>query len=88
MAHQNEDTPRVVLAGNHKIVFLIRGPIYLICVSRTMEPTAHLARQLQFVYTQVCVIMIKIISMVVVVVVVAVVVVMVVVVMMMMIYYY
>ena len=53
MTHQNEDTPRVVLAGNHKIVFLIRGPIYLICVSRTMEPTAHLARQLQFVYTQV-----------------------------------
>ena len=49
---QNDDTPRVVLAGNHKIVFLIRGPIYLISVSRTGEPTAHLARQLQFVYTQ------------------------------------
>ena len=49
---QNDDTPRVVLAGNHKIVFLIRGPIYLISVSRTLEPTAHLARQLQFVYTQ------------------------------------
>jgi hypothetical protein len=49
---QNEDTPRVVLAGNHKIVFLIRGPIYLISVSRTLEPVAHLARQLQFVYTQ------------------------------------
>jgi len=49
---QNDDMPRVVLAGNHKIVFLIRGPIYLISVSRTLEPTAHLARQLQFVYTQ------------------------------------
>ena len=49
---QNEDTPRVVLAGDHKIVFLIRGPIYLISVSRTQEPTTHLARQLQFVYTQ------------------------------------
>lgn len=49
---QNDDVPRVVLAGNHKIVFLIRGPIYLISVSRTLEPTTHLARQLQFVYTQ------------------------------------
>jgi hypothetical protein len=47
-----DDTPRAVLAGDHRVVFLIRGPVYLIMVSRTKEPTAHLARQLQFVYTQ------------------------------------
>ncbi|EKX54162.1 hypothetical protein GUITHDRAFT_100411 [Guillardia theta CCMP2712] len=46
---QHDDIPRVVFAGDHKIVFLIRGPIYLIMVSRTKEPTPHMARQLQFV---------------------------------------
>jgi len=49
---QHDDIPRVVFAGDHKIVFLIRGPIYLIMVSRTKEPTPHMARQLQFLYTQ------------------------------------
>jgi len=47
-----DDKPRVIFAGKHKIVFLVRGSVYLVMVSQTMEPTSHLARQLQFLYTQ------------------------------------
>lgn len=37
-----DDSPRVIFAGKHKIVFLVRGAVYLVMVSRTMEPTSHL----------------------------------------------
>ena len=36
-------------AGKHRIVFLIRGAVYLVVASRTNEPVAHLSHQLQFV---------------------------------------
>jgi hypothetical protein len=32
-----------------QIVFIMRGPVYLVMVARTSEPAVHLARQLQFV---------------------------------------
>eukprot|EP00283_Hemiselmis_rufescens_P013635 CAMPEP_0173450512 /NCGR_PEP_ID=MMETSP1357-20121228/44914_1 /TAXON_ID=77926 /ORGANISM="Hemiselmis rufescens, Strain PCC563" /LENGTH=419 /DNA_ID=CAMNT_0014417201 /DNA_START=1 /DNA_END=1255 /DNA_ORIENTATION=- len=46
------DTLRCIYAGNHKIAFLVRGPVFLVMASRTGEPSAHLTRQLQFLYTQ------------------------------------
>lgn len=50
--HDQDDQIRTLYAGKHKIVFLIKGPVYLVMASRTGEPAAHLARQLQFLYTQ------------------------------------
>eukprot|EP00762_Andalucia_godoyi_P008120 ANDGO_02147.mRNA.1 Vacuolar fusion protein MON1 len=42
-----------VQAGNHKIVFLIRGPIYLCCVSRGRESVLTLRTHLDLYYRQI-----------------------------------
>eukprot|EP01087_Luapelamoeba_hula_P024860 TRINITY_DN9619_c0_g1_i1.p1 TRINITY_DN9619_c0_g1~~TRINITY_DN9619_c0_g1_i1.p1 ORF type:complete len:755 (+),score=126.39 TRINITY_DN9619_c0_g1_i1:298-2265(+) len=47
------DTIRTIIAGNHKIVFLFRGPIYLVAVAKTGEPAFHLARQLEYIHSQI-----------------------------------
>ncbi|ELR22506.1 trafficking protein mon1 subfamily protein [Acanthamoeba castellanii str. Neff] len=37
----------------HKIVFLFKGPLHLVAVSRTDEPATHLARQLEYIHSQI-----------------------------------
>lgn len=49
----NQDTIRSIHAGNSKFVFLIKGPIILVSVSRTTESVAQLVLQLTYVYNQV-----------------------------------
>jgi hypothetical protein len=42
----NQDTIRSIHAGNSKFVFLIKGPIILVSVSRTAESVSQLVLQL------------------------------------------
>jgi len=42
----NQDTIRSIHAGNSKFVFLIKGPIILVSVSRTTESVSQLVLQL------------------------------------------
>jgi len=47
------DTIKTIYAGEHKIVFLFKGPLHLVTVSRTAEPASHLARQLDYIHSQI-----------------------------------
>nr|CAD7431674.1 unnamed protein product [Timema monikensis] len=49
----SQDTIRSIQAGNSRFVFLIKGPIILVSVSRTSESVAQLVLQLTYVYNQV-----------------------------------
>jgi len=40
-------------AGKHVIVFLVRGPLYLVAVSRQGEPESVLRDQLKCLYAQI-----------------------------------
>ena len=40
-------------AGDVDIVFLVKGPIYLVCVARTGEPVSQLLDQLQYMHSQI-----------------------------------
>uniref|UniRef100_A0A0D6R108 Vacuolar fusion protein MON1 homolog n=1 Tax=Araucaria cunninghamii TaxID=56994 RepID=A0A0D6R108_ARACU len=46
------DNIKLVQAGNHQIVFSVKGPIYLVCISCTEEPFQALRVQLEFLYGQ------------------------------------
>eukprot|EP01095_Lingulamoeba_sp_RSL-Kostka_P017571 TRINITY_DN9234_c0_g1_i1.p1 TRINITY_DN9234_c0_g1~~TRINITY_DN9234_c0_g1_i1.p1 ORF type:complete len:411 (+),score=83.48 TRINITY_DN9234_c0_g1_i1:123-1355(+) len=47
------DNLRAMIAGKHKIVFLVKGPIYLVCISKTNEPVELLLKQLEYMHSQV-----------------------------------
>mmetsp|Transcript_11067 Transcript_11067/g.25619 ORF Transcript_11067/g.25619 Transcript_11067/m.25619 type:complete len:431 (-) Transcript_11067:484-1776(-) len=47
------DTIRSVHSGAHTAVFLIRGPLYLVAVSRAGDTVAHLLQQLVFMHAQI-----------------------------------
>jgi len=47
------DDIRYLVAGKHKFVFLVKGPIILVCISKSGEPVAHLEQQLNYVHSQV-----------------------------------
>lgn len=49
----SQDTIRSIHAGNTKFVFLIKGPVILVSVSRTTESVSQLVLQLTYVYNQV-----------------------------------
>lgn len=49
----NGDTVRYLTAGKHRFVFLIRGPLYLVAVSRTGEAVSELMRQLDAMHLQI-----------------------------------
>ncbi|KAF9983034.1 Vacuolar fusion protein mon1b [Mortierella antarctica] len=55
----NDDTLRCINAGQHKFVFLIKGPLYLVCVSRSGESESQastvtrLRDQLGYLYSQI-----------------------------------
>jgi len=47
-----KDDIRCVIAGSHKFVFLVKGPVYLLCVTRTHETVLQLRIQLEYIYEQ------------------------------------
>uniref|UniRef100_A0A0C9S0P7 Vacuolar fusion protein MON1 homolog n=1 Tax=Wollemia nobilis TaxID=56998 RepID=A0A0C9S0P7_9CONI len=53
------DHIRLVRAGNYQIIFLVKGPIYLVCISCTEEPFQALKRQLELLYGQMLLILTK-----------------------------
>ncbi|CAL0332287.1 unnamed protein product [Lupinus luteus] len=53
------DRVRLVRAGKHQVVFLVKGPIYLVCISCTEEPYESLVEQLELIYGQIIVILTK-----------------------------
>ena len=50
---RGNDTLRSIIAGDYTFVFLMRGPIYLICISNTGESALQLTSQLSFLYDQI-----------------------------------
>ncbi|KAK3205992.1 hypothetical protein Dsin_020038 [Dipteronia sinensis] len=57
---ENEgDHVKLVRAGNHQVVFLVKGPIYLVCISCTEEPYESLKGQLELIYGQMILILTK-----------------------------
>ncbi|KAG8387672.1 hypothetical protein BUALT_Bualt02G0045700 [Buddleja alternifolia] len=53
------DRVKLVRAGKHQVVFLVKGPIYLVCISCTEEPYESLKGQLELLYGQMIVILTK-----------------------------
>ncbi|KAF9586184.1 Vacuolar fusion protein mon1b [Lunasporangiospora selenospora] len=49
----NDDSLRCINAGDRRIVFLLRAPLYLVCVSRTGESETQLRDQLGYLYAQI-----------------------------------
>ncbi|KAI7750914.1 hypothetical protein M8C21_003079 [Ambrosia artemisiifolia] len=47
------DQIKLVRAGKHQVVFLVKNPIYLVCISCTEEPYESLRGQLELLYGQV-----------------------------------
>ncbi|PWA41249.1 vacuolar fusion protein MON1 [Artemisia annua] len=53
------DRVKLVRAGKHQVVFLVKGPIYLVCISCTEEPYESLQGQLELLYGQMLLILTK-----------------------------
>ncbi|KAJ9698118.1 hypothetical protein PVL29_007287 [Vitis rotundifolia] len=53
------DRVQLVRAGKHQVVFLVKGPIYLVCISCTEEPYESLRSQLELIYGQMLLILTK-----------------------------
>ncbi|XP_051113389.1 vacuolar fusion protein MON1 homolog [Andrographis paniculata] len=53
------DRVKLVRAGKHQFVFLVKGPIYLVCISCTEEPYESLRGQLELLYGQMILILTK-----------------------------
>nr|AHB86966.1 SAND family protein [Sedum alfredii] len=53
------DRLNLVRAGKHQVVFLVKGPIYLVCISCTEEPYESLRGQLELIYGQMILILTK-----------------------------
>ncbi|OAY72133.1 vacuolar fusion protein MON1 homolog [Ananas comosus] len=53
------DRIKFVRAGKHQIVFLVKGPIYLVCISCTEEPYEALRGQVELIYGQMLLILTK-----------------------------
>nr|ATJ04326.1 SAND [Carex duriuscula subsp. rigescens] len=53
------DSIKFVRAGKHQIIFLVKGPIYLVCISSTDEPIEALRGQLELLYGQMLLILTK-----------------------------
>ncbi|KAK9767833.1 Vacuolar fusion protein mon1, variant 3 [Basidiobolus ranarum] len=47
------DSIKSISAGEHKFVFLLRSPLYLLAVAKTGEPESHIRTQLMYLYNQV-----------------------------------
>lgn len=51
------DRVKFVRAGKHQVIFLVKGPIYLVCISCTEEPYEALKGQLELIYGQIILIL-------------------------------
>ena len=47
------DNLRCITAGAHKFVFLVRGSLVLVSISRTFEPVAQINQQLNYMFSQI-----------------------------------
>ncbi|KZV35168.1 hypothetical protein F511_06874 [Dorcoceras hygrometricum] len=57
---ENEgDRVKLVRAGKHQVIFLVKGPIYLVCISCTEERYESLRGQLELLYGQMILILTK-----------------------------
>ncbi|CAG8533827.1 3490_t:CDS:10, partial [Paraglomus brasilianum] len=48
-----DDSIKCINAGRHKLVFLLKAPLYLVAVSRTNESESQLRNQLSYLYNQI-----------------------------------
>lgn len=48
-----DDVVRTIIAGDTKFVFLLKGPVYLLAISRTPESVKQLKTQLNYVHDQI-----------------------------------
>lgn len=48
----DQDVIRAINAGNTKFVFLVKGPLILVAISKTTESVSQLVLQLTYVYKQ------------------------------------
>eukprot|EP00249_Psilotum_nudum_P018101 c26640_g1_i1 orf=59-1648(+) len=53
------DRIKYIRSGDHQIVFLVKGPIYLVSISSTEEPVHSLEGQLELLYSQLLLILTK-----------------------------
>ncbi|KAI5060927.1 hypothetical protein GOP47_0023432 [Adiantum capillus-veneris] len=53
------DSIKYVRAGDHQVVFLVKGPVYLVSISSTDEPLRALRRQLDLLHGQLLLILTK-----------------------------
>ncbi|KAG8486932.1 hypothetical protein CXB51_020486 [Gossypium anomalum] len=53
------DRVKLVKAGKHQVVFVVKGPIYLVCISCNEEPFESLKGQLELIYGQMILILTK-----------------------------
>ncbi|XP_024535970.1 vacuolar fusion protein MON1 homolog [Selaginella moellendorffii] len=53
------DCLQLVRAGNHQIVFLVKGPLYLVSINSTEEPYQAMKRQLELLHGQLFLILTK-----------------------------
>ncbi|KAJ6799265.1 vacuolar fusion protein MON1-like protein [Iris pallida] len=53
------DRVKFVRAGKHQVIFLVKGPIYLVCICCTEEPYEVLKGQLELIYDQMLLILTK-----------------------------
>ncbi|CAH9139921.1 unnamed protein product [Cuscuta epithymum] len=53
------DRINLIRAGKHQVAFLVKGPIYLVCISCTEEPYESLRGQLDLLYGQMILILTK-----------------------------
>lgn len=53
IAIDSGDEIRCIMAGERRIVYFIKKAIYFICISSTNEPELMLIKQLQFMYSQI-----------------------------------
>ncbi|KAL7613208.1 hypothetical protein Lser_V15G08024 [Lactuca serriola] len=56
------DRIHLIRAGKHQVVFLVKGPIYLVCISCTEEPYESLRGQLELLYGQMVLILTESVS--------------------------
>ncbi|KAK9760746.1 Vacuolar fusion protein mon1, variant 2 [Basidiobolus ranarum] len=47
------DSIKSISAGEHRFVFLLKGPLYFLAVAKTGEPESHIRAQLTYLYNQV-----------------------------------
>ncbi|KAG1442265.1 hypothetical protein G6F56_011140 [Rhizopus delemar] len=49
----NDDTIKFIHAGQHKFVFVLKDPLYYVCVSKTGESDNQLRDQLSYLHNQI-----------------------------------